>query len=138
MKTFSLGKNERVKRLNTIRTLFSDGKSIVAFPLRAVFRSHEREGNAAQASIMVSVPKRLFKHATDRNFVKRQVREAFRQNKQLLQMPIDRHVDIAFVWLDEKQYDTKLVEKKVRKLLIRMNETKLAGWQPSDKEEKAS
>ncbi len=126
MKDFSLGRTERLKQLNVIRTLFNDGKSIVAFPLRAVFHLKDRDDRQPVASMMVSVPKRYFKHAVDRNHIKRQVREAFRLNKQLLQLSEDKHADIAFVWLDEKQYETKLVERKVKKLLIRMSEVKKA------------
>lgn len=122
MKTLTLGKKERLKHLSDIRALFNEGRSIVAFPVRVVYLKKERAQNEPPASILVSVPKRYFKHAVDRNRVKRQVREAFRRNKQMLQIPENEHTDIAFVWLDDKLHDSHLVEKKVKKLLTRLGE----------------
>lgn len=120
---FTLGKKERIKHLSAIRVLFDGGKSIVAFPVRAIYHIRKHEENQPVASILVSVPKRHFKHAVDRNRVKRQLREAFRLNKQMLSLPEKTHADIAFVWLDDKHYDTRQVEKRVRKLLVRINES---------------
>lgn len=120
---FTLGKKERIKHLSAIRALFDGGKSIVAFPVRAIYHIRKHEENQPVASILVSVPKRHFKHAVDRNRVKRQLREAFRLNKQMLSLPEKTHADIAFVWLDDKHYDTRQVEKRVRKLLVRINES---------------
>ena len=120
---FTLGKKERIKHLSAIRSLFDGGKSIVAFPVRAIYHIRKQEEKQPVASILVSVPKRHFKHAVDRNRVKRQLREAFRQNKQMLSLPEKTHADIAFVWLDDKHYDTRQVEKRVRKLLVRINES---------------
>ncbi len=122
MKALTFGKKERLKYLSDIRTLFSEGKSMVAFPVRAVYIIKERAEDEPPASILVSVPKRCFKHAVDRNRVKRQIREAFRLNKQLLRLTENEHADIAFVWLEDKQEDSKVVEKKIKKLLTRLGE----------------
>ncbi len=69
--------------------------------------------------LLLSVPKRRFKHAVDRNRIKRQLREAFRRNKRLLieHMPADKAVDIAFVWLSSNHLSTKMVEERVSSLL---------------------
>lgn len=122
MNTLTLGRRERMKHRNAIRDLFDGGKSIVAFPVRAIYSIRQRGEGQPPASILVSVPKRHFKHAVDRNRVKRQLREAFRQNKQQLCLSADSHADIAFVWLDDKHCETRMVEKRVRKLLVRITE----------------
>lgn len=49
------------------------------FPLRLIFRLVEQ--GSCRATMAVSVPKRLFKRAVDRNLLKRRVREAYRLNK---------------------------------------------------------
>ena len=54
---------------------------------------------------MVSVPKRCLKHAVDRNRVKRQVREAYRTNKHLLQPKEGQALLIAFIWMDNQLHD---------------------------------
>ena len=72
---------------------------------------------------MVSVPKRHFKHAVDRNRIKRQVREAYRKNKLLLDGM--NGTAIAFVWMDHQLLSSSDVEKRTQHLLKRIKETNL-------------
>ena len=98
-----------------IDTLFGGGcsQSMAAFPLRAVYIKKDRAQGEAPVQILVSVPKKRFKHAVDRNRVKRQVREAFRQHKQLL---------LAFIWLSDEHRPSRDVESRVVGLMQRMAE----------------
>jgi ribonuclease P protein component len=80
--TFTYPKNEKLKSRKTIEKLFSQGKSVSKFPLRLVYVEIEDETERIQMG--VSVSKRNFKRAHDRNFFKRQLREAYRLNKHLL------------------------------------------------------
>ena len=77
-------------------------------------------------SVMVSVSKRHFKRAVKRNRVKRQIREAYRLHKHLLDDALDKlpdqHLMVAFLWLSDRQYATAEVERNVKHLLIRMSE----------------
>ena len=59
--------------------MFEAGRSVYAPPIRIVFKLAE-EG-PFPVSMGVSVPKRLFKRAVDRNLLKRRIREAYRLNK---------------------------------------------------------
>lgn len=104
--------------------LFNGGgtRGMSAFPLRMVYLPMERGEYQAPASIMVSVPKRCLRHAVDRNRVKRQVREAYRTNKHLLQPKEGQALLIAFIWMDSTLYPSEAVEHKVKNLLIRLNE----------------
>jgi ribonuclease P protein component len=91
-----------------------------------VYQVTERVAEEPQDEILVSVPKRCFKRAVKRNRVKRQIREAFRKNKQILlhalsAIPEDK-VMIAFLWQDSQLYETDEIEKKVISLLRRMSE----------------
>ena len=76
--------------------------------------------------MLVSVPKRQFKRAVKRNRVKRQVREAFRNNKTLLEDAKTANegggIVIAFIWLDNRLRTTQEVEGKVKSLLQRIKE----------------
>lgn len=73
-----LPRSERLRSKKEIGQLFELGRSSSRKPLRVV--RVEGEANA----ILVSVPKRLFKRAVDRNLLKRRIREAYRLNRQLL------------------------------------------------------
>ena len=74
------------------------------------------------AQMLISVPKRCFKHAVDRNRVKRQVREAYRRHRDLYELPEGKYLAMAFIWLDHQHHDTAEVEDKVVNLLRRMGE----------------
>lgn len=115
-------KSQRLCSLYLIDKLFTPGnsKSVTAYPLRLVFRMEKEEN--AETQLMVSVPKRCFKHAVDRNRVKRQVREAYRTNKSLLQLPEGNRASLAVIWLDSKHYPSATVTAKVQNLLQRASE----------------
>ena len=122
----TLGKEERITSRKLIDMLFNGGQShsMAAFPLRLVFLEKEREGACPPAQMLVSVPKRCFKRAVKRNRVKRQVREAFRHQKHLIGdvLPADRQLALAFIWLDDRLYDSAEVEQRVVSLLERLAE----------------
>ena len=69
--------------------------------------------------LLISVPKKRFKHAVDRNRVKRQVREAYRKNKSLLEGKVNEGemLLIAIIWLTDKHFPTLDVEKKMISLM---------------------
>ena len=83
--------------------------------------------------ILVSVPKRLFKHAVDRNRIKRQIREAYRLNKQMLTDAIMQRLEaeatayegitvtMAFIWLSPSHLSTEEVEKRMKSLLAHIS-----------------
>lgn len=126
---YTLGKEERICSKKLIEKLFKGGrsKSMVAYPLRVVYaQKADDEGENVPAQMLVSVSKRHFKHAVDRNRVKRQVREAYRKHKhtvtQALEAKGGRRLMMAFVWQDNALHDTAEVERKVQNLLTRIAE----------------
>lgn len=123
---FTLSKEERICSKKLINELFTgNGRSMTAFPLRAVFMKRTVGDDQPRAAMLVSVPKRYFKHAVDRNRVKRQVREAFRRNKSIITQNLtDDHeaVAMAFVWLTNEKFPSSEVENRMVRLLTRISE----------------
>lgn len=117
-------KQERIVSSLLIETLFGkgDSQSLAAFPLRAVYLQTERRQGCAPVQILISVPKKRFKHAVDRNLIKRQVREAYRHHKGLLcnYVPENQQLLIAFIWLSDRHCPTNEVEKRVVSILQRI------------------
>ena len=117
-------KRERMTSNLLIEALFDNGssQSVSAFPLRAVYQTIDRCEGHGPAQILISVPKKRFKHAVDRNRVKRQVREVYRQHKQLLweRMAENQEMLVGFIWLSDRHYPTKEVESRVVKILHRI------------------
>ena len=77
---FTYNKKEKLKSKKLIDQLFTEGQSVSAFPLRLVYLSTPFE-NDIIAKTGVSVSKRNFKTAVDRNNIKRLLRESYRLNK---------------------------------------------------------
>ena len=125
---YTLNKDERLCSKKLIDRLFAGGnKSFPTFPLRVVYMSLAPEENTADASILISVPKKRFKHAVKRNQVKRQVREAYRRNKHILldvlkAKETPAKIIMAFIWLDNKIHSSEEIEYKVKKLLTHISE----------------
>jgi ribonuclease P protein component len=96
-KTF--GRYEKLKSTKTIELLFNKGKSVShnGFTLVYLFTPLTTH-YPAQAAF--SVPKKCFKHAVDRNRVKRLMREAYRLNKFMLyQKLVDAKTQMALMWV---------------------------------------
>lgn len=122
----TLCKAERLHSKIVIEKMFAGGcsRSFSVFPLRVVYMPVGEE-QEMPASILVSVPKKRFKRAVKRNRVKRQVREAYRKNKELLWDALSEKghgVTIAFIYLADELVATAEIEEKVKILLGRIAE----------------
>jgi len=120
-----LSKRERLSSRKQIEMLFGSGsQSMAAYPLRVVYINKDRAQGETPVQILVSVPKRHFKHAVDRNRVKRQVREAYRLNKQVVYDALEptQQLHMAFVWLAGDHHPFKEVERRVVNLMRRVAE----------------
>lgn len=95
------------------------------FPIRVVYRLYDRpEYDPVAVQVLLSVPKRHLKHAVARNRVKRQLREAYRLQKEILAeaLPEGNHLDLAFIWLSDDLVDTATVHHRMGNLLARLAE----------------
>lgn len=116
---FTLPKEERLCSRKALEELFGgSNKSILAYPVRAVFQKTEETG----IRIMVSVSKRFFKRAVKRNRIKRQLREAYRLNKHILQ-PAEGGLHVAFLWNSNELLPSAKVMEKMQTLLSKINES---------------
>lgn len=115
----TLSKDERLCSRKALEELFGGGhQSVSAFPIRAVFMPN----GLGMVRVMVSVSKRYFKRAVKRNLIKRQLREAYRQQKELLE-PVESGLDIAFLWTSDELLPTEKVFQKMQNILLRIHES---------------
>lgn len=113
-------KSERLCSRILMDHLFQgDNRTASSYPIRAVFLPVE-EAVQKGVSILISVPKKRFHDAVDRNRVKRQIREAYRKNKHALVEQVaqsGRGLLVAFIYVSAEIESTEYVEKRVIRLL---------------------
>jgi ribonuclease P protein component len=115
---FTYPKNEKLKSKITIDLLFSKGKSVSKYPLRLVFAESDYgipEDSDQKLKMGVSVSKKYFKHAVDRNYFKRVLRETYRLNKHILIDNLDKKYAFMFFYqtkdrLTYEEINTKTIQ----------------------------
>ncbi|MEW7289581.1 ribonuclease P protein component [Aquimarina sp. 2304DJ70-9] len=111
----TFNKKERLKSKKEIELLFSEGKSISKYPVRLVYRkSTLEEGVTVKAG--VSVSKRNFKNATDRNRIKRLLRESYRKNKYIVSNTTHPFT-FMFLYSGKEMPEYSLIESKIKVIL---------------------
>lgn len=118
-------KAEHICLKRDIDQLFTAGtRSAVSFPLRAIVRTRPHDGKFPRVQVLISVAKRRLRHAVDRNRAKRQIREAYRLNKEIIweQLPEGVAVHLGLVWVADQPQDSALVQKRLVSLLHRVVE----------------
>ena len=113
---YTLGKQERLKSKKLIEKLYKEGSSVKAFPLRMVFLQTEHTSDYP-AQIGVSVAKRNFKKAPDRNRLKRLTRESYRLQKEIVYNNLDVPYVFMISYLGKEEKDYEEIYAKMNKLL---------------------
>ena len=119
---FTYNKSEKLKSEKQIGELFSNGKSISAFPLRLVFlETHFSE--AIKIKTGVSVPKRNFKKAVDRIRIKRLMREAYRLHKNELFNNITTQYAFMILYIGKEKASYHEIETATKQLFKKFLKT---------------
>lgn len=113
---FTLGKEERLKSKKLIEKLYEEGKTVKVFPLRMVYIQTEHTSKFP-AQVGVSVPKRNFKKAVDRNRIKRLLRETYRKEKHTIYEAVDKPYVFMISYLAKDEWKYADIERKMKKLL---------------------
>ena len=118
MKTNTFPLKEHLKSKRVIEKLYAEGASVTSYPLRAVFL--EQEEQEPTAAILISVAKRRFRHAVDRNLVKRRIREAYRTSKHPFVDALQakgKKMAVAILYIDTRHNSTEFIKRKRETLL---------------------
>ena len=112
---FTYSKAEKLKSKTTIDLLFSKGKSVSKYPLRLVYIEGDF-GDDLPIKIGVSVSKKHFKKAVDRNYFKRVLRETYRLNKHLLWDNLTTPFSLMLLYQSKDQLSFEEINKKTIQL----------------------
>ena len=132
---YTLGKEQRLKSRKAIEQLFDKGIAFSIFPLRIIYvleKEEKKNGDALQCGFSVSAKR--FKKATDRNRIKRLLRETWRlQQKELQAIVAEQNMQLnvflIYVGNELPEYE-KLFEKAgsaIKRLIKTIDENSKAG-----------
>jgi len=120
---YSFNKSEKLKSKILIDKLFKEGKSVSAFPLRLVYMPID-QNNKTLSKAGVSVSKRNFKRAVDRNRIKRLIREAYRLRKpEYLSNILTPHA-FMILYIGKEMPTLQELEKKMTVLFDKISNNK--------------
>ena len=115
--SFSYPKNHKLKSKKSIDLLFSKGKSVSKYPLRLVYAvADEKHMDGELMKMGVSVSKKYFKHAVDRNYFKRILRETYRLNQHLLREHLEQPYNFMFFYQTKDRLTYAEIEQKTVQL----------------------
>ena len=111
---------EHLKSKNVIEQVYTNGASVTVYPLRATFIEQPVETQEPTAVILINVSKKRFRHAVDRNLVKRRIREAYRTSKHSFVDSLEKNgkkMAVAILYIDNKHNSTAFIKKKMTRVL---------------------
>lgn len=124
----SFKKEERLTHKKWIDELFESGKVIKKYPLLGVWKKVEHPLEYP-LQVGVSVPKRKFKKAVERNLLKRRIKEAYRLKKAEVYEEIEGNFLLMLVYVakEEKQFaEIQKAAYSICEELILLNSSKSA------------
>ncbi|MBS1559402.1 MAG: ribonuclease P protein component [Bacteroidetes bacterium] len=123
MGQFSFLKQERLYHKKQIQELFQKGSSFYLNPFKIIF--WQTPGSTGVNQLLFSVPKTNFKKATDRNTVRRRIREAYRLNKRELEPA--QNLSIAYIYTAREIKPSSFIHEKMIASLKKIKEKCIAA-----------
>lgn len=114
--SFRFQKHEKLKSQKLIEQIFQTGKSVSAFPLK-LYYTPIVSATKTRFQVGFSVPKRHFKKAVDRNYIKRLLRENYRLNKNLFENLPPASYGLMIVYTGKEMPNYSSLQRSYRKLI---------------------
>jgi ribonuclease P protein component len=122
MSLFSFRKDEILRKKKLIDRLFAEGSTFYIFPFKIFWLALPLD-TSNPAQILITVGKRSFKNATDRNRVKRQIREVYRVHKHELYdnlVKVQQNCILGIIYTTNLHLPTVELEIKIKAVLKRL------------------
>ena len=116
-------KDERLCKKSLIKKLFDEGEKQFYYPFRVISLKCSVPGNFP-VQLLISVPRSLFRHATERNKIKRLIREAYRKNKHLLYEPLAENHEQMLICLTYTAKEIISYEALTGKIIVLLQRLK--------------
>lgn len=119
---YTLKKKYRLCGETNIAQLYKEGNAFLVFPIRVVYRTEKIRNyhNRPEVRILFSAPKKRFKHAVDRNYCKRLMRENYRLKQNTLKKTLlerNMAIDISLTIIHGKLPKYNEISESMEKIL---------------------
>ncbi len=121
---FTFKKAEKLCSKKDIELLYKSGSSKTFYPLKIFWKVNKFE-SGYPARLLITVPKRLYKRAVDRNLMKRRIRESYRLAKPNLYaelMKKEIQLDVLIMYVGKEKEEFIVVQKSLETGLIKLSE----------------
>lgn len=121
----TFGKEYKLCSQKIIQDLFDNGNKLHSFPFTFQY-AIQVIPSKVPFQITISVPKRNFKKAHDRNRIKRLIRECIRKNKLILEEPLKasgKQLALFLIYKHNSELDYTTLMHKTSKILLLLNES---------------
>ncbi len=121
---YTFTKKERLSSKKLIDQLFTEAKTFFSYPFKVFYLFQETE-KEFPVQVLITVSKKNFKKAVDRNNIKRMVREGYRLNKLPLHDYLNENnksVLFGLVYVGESILKNQEIERKLILILQRLIE----------------
>jgi ribonuclease P protein component len=113
---FTYNKKEKLKSKKLVEQLFAEGQSVTAYPLKLIYLPVDFD-DSVLLKAGVTVSKRKFKNAVDRNRIKRLMREAYRLNKAVIFNNITTQYALMILYIGNDGITFEVLDTKMKVLL---------------------
>ncbi len=120
---YTFSKSERLTNVKLISSVFASTESHKSFPVIFIYRFMDLQGSSP-FQVLFSVSKKKFKHAVDRNRIKRLMRESFRlQKPKFIEALGNRRLIGAFIYTNKEISDYNKIYQSIGKLIVYIKES---------------
>ncbi len=121
---YQLHKNEIITKYSNFKYLINKGIRLYKYPIKLIFifvdYKHNIKYEKCSVKIAFSVPKKNIKKSVDRNYIKRILKESYRQNKHLININ-KYNIYILLVYLSKQVESFQNVFMSVKFLIKKIN-----------------
>ena len=117
-------KDEKLCSQKLMGELFLSGNSFLSYPLRIVWKIFGELPSESPAQAGFSVPKKMFKHAVDRNILKSRMRESYRLHKSELYNSLnqsEKRIALMMIYIAKEELPLSKIEPAVIKAIGKIN-----------------